>query len=81
MTCGFPVETYLDKEDVLTIVGTAQAEEQPLLEAFLDVLTVRLEDDAVRFLTQIELESTMEITKKKIRNRIDGPFKHIIEKV
>lgn len=81
ITCGFPVETYLDKEDVLTIVGTAQAEEQPLLDAFLDVLKVRLEEDAIRFLTQIELESAIEITKKKIRNRIDWPFKIIIEKV
>ena len=53
LSCGFPVETYLDKEDVLTIIGTSQAEQQPLLDTFFDVLTVRLGEEDIRFMTEI----------------------------
>jgi len=81
LSCGFPVETYLDKEDVLTVVGTSQAEQKPLLETLHDVLSVRLSEEDIRFMTEIELESAMEVTKQKIRSRIDGPYKKFIEKV
>jgi len=79
IACWFDVETYLDKEDVLTILGNAEAHGKTIEEALIEVVSVRIDNNAIRYVSKLEVESSIAATQKKIRNRLDGPMKKLTE--
>lgn len=79
IACGFDVETYLDKEDILTILWNAESNQKNIEDSLIEVVRVRISDEWVRYVSRLEVESSIAATQKKIRNRLDGPMKKLTE--
>ncbi len=79
LACWFDVETYLDKEDVLTILWNAEAHEKEVMESLIDVVKVRIDENKIRYCSKLDIESSIAATQKKIRNRLDWPMKKLTE--
>lgn len=81
VTAWFDLETYLDRDDVATILATSDAEDKPFLDTLEDVVTTRIANEEIRFISSITGESSFAVTQKKLRKRIDGPLKAVVDKL
>ncbi len=81
VTCWFDLETYVDKDDVLTIVANAEAESRSFLGTFIDVIATRVDEGDIRYASMIEIDSAVSRTQQKIKSQLDWPIKFLITKL
>ena len=74
---GVPVDSFLDKDDIDTILAMSLSEETLLLDAFREILKVRLSEKELSFMLEYHIESNVQIAQKKLQSTFAWPLNFI----
>lgn len=74
---GIPVDSFLDKDDIDTILQMSVSEDKVLLDAFREILQVRLSEKELSFMLQYHIDSGVSLAQKKIKTTFQGPLKKV----
>lgn len=74
---GIPVDSFLDKDDIDTILQMSVSEEKVLLDAFREILQVRLSEKELSFMLQYHIDSGVTLAQKKIKSTLQWPLKKV----
>ncbi len=74
---GIPIDTYLDKGDYDTLRDISQWEGTSLIDALVDLLSVRTAQEELGFIAHAVIESSALFTQKKIQRNVTSGMKQL----
>lgn len=74
---GIPIDTYIDKGDYDTLRDISQAEGKSMMDALVDLLSVRTAKEELGFIVHSTIESASLITPKKLQKNVASGIKHL----